>query len=142
MVAVGGRLRQREPGFLARLPGGKLLQLCLVQLRTRRLALACDDDNLVETAGCRQPDADVIEAGEQPFLAGLTKTRLGDDVDEQTVAAQGGEEVLQELVFQPYPLAAGFLVTKIPAIGRIEKKAIDRLWGDVCLQVVGVLLIV
>ena len=41
-------------------------------------------------------------------------------------------------MFQPHPLAAGFLVTEIPAIGRIEKKAIDRLRGDVCFQGVGV----
>ena len=83
MVAVYRRLRQRRPGFLARLPGGKAVQLHRVQLRTGCLALARNDDNLVETVGRRQPDANVLEAGEQPFLAGIIEARFGDDVDKQ-----------------------------------------------------------
>ena len=108
-----------------------------VQLRTGCLALARNDDNLVETVGRRQPDANVLEAGEQPFLAGIIEARFGDDVDKQAVSTQRREVVLQELVFQPYPLAASFLVAKVPAIGRVEEKHIDRLRRNVRFQRIG-----
>ena len=129
-IACLWRCRKGWPRGFSLLPGGEGVEHLRVHLERCR-AFPADNDDLLEAVGCRLPDGEVGEAGEQPALPAAVKARLRDDVDEDATGMQRRKKAAEKLVFQPCRFVFTVATAQCLRIGWVQKQHIRRQRRDV-----------